>query len=95
MTLYSWLQRPSEVGQQTILNPILLVYLHWGESIVFQKGQADDWHQQKLHTERVILRVVCVPEAHVDHVDSGIGQSQEHHLKEDCNTDYEHPLKHC
>lgn len=59
----------------------MLIYLHWGKRIVFQEGESDDRHQQELYTECVILWVVCVSEAHVDQVHSGIGQSQEHHLR--------------
>ena len=33
----------------------VLIYLHWGESVVLQEGQSDDWHQQELHTESVVL----------------------------------------
>lgn len=55
-------------------------YLQRGESIVFQEGEADDWHQQELDAEGVVLRVVGVPEAHVDQVHGGIGHGQEHHL---------------
>lgn len=57
------------------------LYLQWSESVVFQEGEPDDRHQQELHSKRVICRVKCVPEADVDQVDGGIGQSQEHHLK--------------
>lgn len=55
-------------------------YLHGCEGVVLQEGQADDRHQQELHAERVVLRVVAVPKAHVDQVHGGVGQSQEHHL---------------
>lgn len=64
------------------------VYLQWGERIVFQEGQPDDWHQQELHAESVILRVVRIPEAHVDQVHSSIGQRQEHHLRAERNIDH-------
>lgn len=56
-------------------------YLQRSESVVFQEGEPDDRHQQELHSKRVICRVKCVPEADVDQVDGGVGQSQEHHLK--------------
>lgn len=54
--------------------------LQWGEGVVLQEGEPDDGHQQELHPERVVLRVVCVLKPHVDHVHGGIGQSQKHHL---------------
>lgn len=55
-------------------------HLQRGESIVFQEGEANDWHQQELDAEGVVLRVVAVPEAHVDQIDGGIGHGQEHNL---------------
>lgn len=64
------------------------MYLHWGESVIFQERQPDDRHQQELHTERVVLRVVFVPEAHVDQVHGSIGQSQEHHLRAQSHIHY-------
>lgn len=55
-------------------------HLQWDEGIVFQEGEADDWHQQELDAEGVVLRVVAVPEAHVDQVHGGVRHGQEHHL---------------
>ncbi len=66
----------------------VLLYLHWGKSIVFQEWEPDDRHQQELHTERVVLWVERVPEAHVDQVAGSVGQSQEHHLRAEQESDY-------
>ena len=60
---------------------MLVIYLHWGESVVFQEGKSDDRHEQELNAERVVVRAVRAPQAHVDQVHSGIGQSEEHHLR--------------
>lgn len=64
-----------------VLKILESVHLQGGKRVVLQEGQPDDRHQQELHAERVVLRVICVPEAHVDQVHGSIGQSEEHHLR--------------
>lgn len=74
--------------QENLFNTLLVFYLQWVEGIVFQEREPGDRHQQELHAECVVFRVVCVPEAHVDQVHGGVGQSQEHHLRAQPNAEY-------
>lgn len=69
-------------------------YLQRSKSIVFQEGKSDDRHQQELHTERVISRIECVPEANVDQVDGGVRQSQEDHLQTEPDGKHTHWVGH-
>ncbi len=52
------------------------------EGVVLQERQTGHRHQQELHTERVTLRGIRVPEAVVDEADGGIRQDQIHHLRD-------------
>lgn len=85
MKVTSWLALLKRYNEKHFLfKPVpqeLGTNLQRRESIVFQKWEADDWHQQELDAEGVVFRVVAVPEAHVDQIDSGIGHGQEHNLK--------------
>lgn len=73
---------PGKTPGDSTDSPGVGAHLHRGEGVVLQEGEADDRHQQELDAEGVVLRVVAVPEAHVDQVDGGVGHGQEHHLSD-------------
>lgn len=60
--------------------------LQGSETIVLQEGEANDWDQEKLQAERVILTVKRFPEFSIDHVHCDIGAEEENQLH-DCVVD--------
>ena len=45
--------------------------------MIDEESQSSDRYDQKLHSEGIMVRVVCGLEVNIHHVDSGVGRDDE------------------